>query len=412
MRILILNQAFYPDVVATAQHGSDLAIGLKEAGHEIYVIASARGYDDPATKFTSREVWNGIHISRVASFSFGKSSKIGRAANFASFVAACCLRLTSLPKFDAVIALTSPPLISFVAACFKRITGAKLLYWTMDLNPDEAIAAGWLERDSLVAKALTAAHRFSLQSADEIVVLDRFMKDRVSSAGARQDRVTIVPPWSHDDVAFNEREREQFREANGLSGKFVVMYSGNHSPCHPLNTILGAAKILSDDEKIRFLFVGGGSQFPVVRDYASRERLNNILCLPYQPKDKLAGSLSAADVHLVVMGEPFVGIVHPCKIYNILAIGSPFLYIGPSPSHVTDLVEQLGGESNCIGSLRHGEISALVTQIRIASQDGKIIKRTFRTGYSSGRLIPIFVSQIEKLQNKTQVIEPLTNTVS
>ena len=51
----------------------------------------------------------------------------------------------------------------------------------------------------------------------------------------------------------------------------------------------------------------------------------------------LSSSLSAADLHVVVMGEPFVGIIHPCKIYNILALGIPCLYIGPSQSHVMDL---------------------------------------------------------------------------
>jgi hypothetical protein len=28
------------------------------------------------------------------------------------------------------------------------------------------------------------------------------------------------------------------------------------------------------------------------------------------------------------MGNEFVGIVHPSKLYNILTVGSPFLYIG------------------------------------------------------------------------------------
>jgi hypothetical protein len=43
------------------------------------------------------------------------------------------------------------------------------------------------------------------------------------------------------------------------------------------------------------------------------------------------------------MGNAFVGIVHPCKIYNILAIGAPVLYIGPTPSHITDLLPESEG---------------------------------------------------------------------
>ena len=58
--------------------------------------------------------------------------------------------------------------------------------------------------------------------------------------------------------------------------------------------------------------------------------LRNVLCLPYQPIEKLSGSLSAADLHVVVMGDQYVGIVHPCKIYNVLAVGNHSYTSGPS----------------------------------------------------------------------------------
>ena len=50
------------------------------------------------------------------------------------------------------MALTSPPLISFLAALFVQLKGGKLFFWVMDLNPDEAFAAGWLKESTLVAK--------------------------------------------------------------------------------------------------------------------------------------------------------------------------------------------------------------------------------------------------------------------
>src|SRR5205807_812373 len=82
--------------------------------------------------------------------------------------------------------------------------------------------------------------------------------------------------------------------------------------------------------------------------------LSSIRCLPYQPLSELAASLSAADLHVVVMGEPFVGIVHPCKIYNILNVGAPVLYIGPSPSHITEMMGK-GGDYAAVG---RGEVES------------------------------------------------------
>jgi hypothetical protein len=92
--------------------------------------------------------------------------------------------------------------------------------------------------------------------------------------------------------------------------------------------------------------MGGGSEQKKVKDFATQHGLANIVCLPYQPFDKLSASLSAADLHAVVMGDQFVGIVHPCKIYNILNIGTPFLYIGPTPSHVSEIASDISAKRN------------------------------------------------------------------
>jgi hypothetical protein len=90
-------------------------------------------------------------------------------------------------------------------------------------------------------------------------------------------------------------------------------------------------------------------------------------CLPYQSLDKQSASLSAADLHAVVMGDPFVGIVHPCKIYNILSLGIPFLYIGPAQSHIGDLIASL--PADCAAwSAQHNDVEAVVNAIRVAAQ--------------------------------------------
>jgi colanic acid biosynthesis glycosyl transferase WcaI len=115
-----------------------------------------------------------------------------------------------------------------------------------------------------------------------------------------------------------------------------------------------------------FLFVGGGSEWAKVETFAKTNNLSNIRRLPYQPVEKLAGSLSAADLHVVVMGESFVGTIHPCKIYNIVLVGAPILYIGPASSHVADLFKEIGDQHSSF-SVRHGENEATVAAIRAAA---------------------------------------------
>jgi glycosyltransferase involved in cell wall biosynthesis len=403
LTFLLLNQTFYPDVMATGQYLTEVAVRLIERGHQVTVVTSRRAYDHPETAFAKSEIWRGIRIIRIGSTGFGKGAKWRRAADFASYIVSCCARLALLPRHDRVVALTTPPLISFVGAWLARFWRASFFYWVMDFNPDEAIAAGWLRSGSLAARLLDSMSRFSLRRARKVIALDRFMRDRILAKGTVAEKIVVIPPWSHDsEVRYDPAGRERFRQAHGLDGKFVVMYSGNHSPVHPLATVLEAAERLRSDKGVVFCFVGGGSEWRKIketRDHKTNDhgpqdygqgsaglreesagcgtrsaecgvwgpstinsQLSNVLCLPYQPLDQLADSLSAADLQVVVMGNEFVGLVHPCKIYNILSVAAPVLYIGPRPSHLSELLDGLD-QGYLRASAAHGEVDGVVQAI-------------------------------------------------
>ena len=55
-----------------------------------------------------------------------------------------------------------------------------------------------------------------------------------------------------------------------------------------------------------------------------------------------------------------VGIIHPCKIYGAMAVARPILFLGPRPSHISDLLDH-----HDIGlQVPHGDIPAAVAAIR------------------------------------------------
>jgi glycosyltransferase involved in cell wall biosynthesis len=421
LTFLLLNQTFYPDVMATGQYLTEVALRLVERGHQVTVVTSRRAYDQPETQFQETETWRGIRIYRVGSTGFGKGAKWRRAADFASFLGLCSLRLARLPRHDVVVALTSPPLISFLGATAAKLRRSRFFYWVMDFNPDEAIAAGWLRAESLVARLLDRMSRFSLRQANKVIALDRFMRDRIVAKGIPPAKVAVIPPWSHDaEVKFDSEGRERFRKAHDLDGKFVVMYSGNHSPCHPLDTLLAAAGQLAADPGVVFCFVGGGSEWRKIAETQKPETRNqkpeagavsshfsfqlsafsfsNIFCLPYQPLDQLAGSLSAADLHVVVMGNAFVGLVHPCKIYNILSVSAPVLYIGPRPSHLSELLDGIDHGYPC-AAVAHGEVDLVVRQIESVRRQSSLSSRQApvraRMLFSKEVLLPKIIAELE-----------------
>ncbi len=372
LRILLLNQCFYPDHVSTSQHLTDLALGLAEAGHEVTAVASSRGYDNPELRYPVNESWRGIEIHRIWTPGLGKKAKWRRVVDFAIFWINATLILLRLPRFDITVCLTSPPLISSLGTLFAALKGGEVVPWVMDLNPDEAVAAGWLRQGGAAERIMSALQEWSFQRAARIVALDRFMAERLLTKGVDEKVIHVDAPWSHDDaVGYDEAARQTFRVEQGVDDKFVVMYSGNHSPCHPLDTVVRAALHLRDEESIHFMFVGGGSEHAKVKAFAREHGLANVTCLPYQPIDKLSGSLSAADLHLVVMGDPFVGIVHPCKIYNILSLGLPWLGVCPAECHLTDLALRLP-DRRYATTVRHGNEQGFISEVMAAAQRGAL----------------------------------------
>ncbi len=396
--MLLLNQCFHPDSVSSAQHLTDLALGLVAAGHEVVAVCSSRGYDDPTRRFPVQEDWRGVEIHRIWTPGLGKSARWRRFVDFASFWLSATLILLRLGRFDVTVCLTSPPLISTLGQVMALLHGGAVVPWVMDLNPDEAVAAGWLRQGALPERIMSALQRWSFRQAARIVALDRFMAERLRAKGVAEDVLHVDAPWSHDDaVRWSVPGREAFRAQHGLVGKFVVMYSGNHSPCHPLDSVLEAALQLRAHSTLHFLFVGGGSEHGKVRAFAQKHALPNVTCLPYQPKDRLSDSLSAADLHLVVMGAPFVGMVHPCKIYNILTLGLPFLGLGPAECHLVDLAARLPDPRYArLG--RHGDVAGLVQVLQEAADAGHLPpssqSQALAAEFSQSRLRPRLIDVI------------------
>jgi glycosyltransferase involved in cell wall biosynthesis len=273
-----------------------------------------------------------------------------------------CLFLALLtPRIAGIFFSTSPPLIGIVAALARFVRRVPIAYWAMDLNPDQLIAMGKLRPTDLLARLLERVNRIILNSSALVVALDRFMAERLRQRADLDEKMLVSPPWPHEEhLASLPHEQNPFRQRHGLQDKFVIMYSGNHSRANPLDTLLQATLAFRDDPKIRFFFIGGGIGKKDVESFIQQHNLTNVISLPYQPLAELAYSLSAADVHVVSLGNEVVGIVHPCKIYGAMAVGRPVLFLGPHPSHVSDILDAYPiGEQ-----VTHGDAAGVMAAIK------------------------------------------------
>jgi colanic acid biosynthesis glycosyl transferase WcaI len=354
VRFLVLSQVFWPDNASTSQHLTDLAVALVNKGHDVHVLSSRRGYEDPAVRYRERETYRGVQVERIRQTGFGKKRNIGRMIDFLSFNLNLFLRLLFVRKgqYQVMLGMTSPPLVSFLGVHAAWRTGCRFCYWVMDLQPELAIATKVVRKGSVTAWILMWLGDLVFRQADRIIALDRFMKGYIEERGAEPAKVFVVPVWPvMTGLDEGPRESNPFRVEHGFEDRLVVMYSGNHSIVHPLDTLLDATLRLRADPRFLFVFIGGGVRKQDVTSFRKRHGLSNIQQFPYQPRELIHLSLGSADIHVVVQGEGVVGFTHPNKIYGAMFIGRPILSIGPRPSHITDILDECPGNIH----VRHGE---------------------------------------------------------
>jgi len=411
MKILLLNQTFYPDSLATSQQVADLALYLTSKGHRVSVVAGRRGYEDKEKKYAKHEWYRDVEIHRVGSLGLGKRTIFHRILEGVSFDLCLFWRLLFLPAHDIVVSFTSPPLIGLFGMFYTFAKGGRSVQWLMDVNPDAAFAVGYIRKSSLVGKFLNWVFELTLKNADQIIVLDRWMQARIEAHGAAPEKIEIIPPWSvvslQEAKALDSEGVAAFRMQHDLDGKTVVLYSGNHSVVHPLDTLLQAAYEMRNDPSFVFLFMGGGVRTLDVTAFKEKHGLTNVKQLPLQPRETVQDSLSSANIHVVVLGEAVSGLVHTSKIYSVLATGRPYVVIAPEKSHLNDLINQ------CPYGRRvdHGNAKELVETLRALSMAAPAELETIRAEntrfvadrYDAKRSLSFFESGLSPFADKIPV---------
>ena len=369
MKVLLLNQVFWPDVAATAQHGHDLGRYLAQHGVQVTALASRSLYSETGKALPREGGVDGIRIVRAGQSRFGKTALAARAFDFVSFYLAALWRAIWLPRQDIVVCFTTPPFIAFVGILLRWLKGTKVVCWTMDLYPDVPVAAGVLRRGSLAHSVFDAVDRFSLRHADRVVVLGRCMQQRLLEKGVDPKRMEVINVWADgDEVSVRPIEGNALRTAWQVGDRFVIEYSGNFGIGHDGETMYRAMQATRADDSIRWVIVGGGTKRGELEAFVQAHDIVNAVLKPYQPREALGELLSLGNVHLVSVAENFSGLLVPSKFYGVLAAARPVLYVGPRESEVARVIE----ESQCGLVIEQGDSAGLVKAIETLHADPQL----------------------------------------
>jgi len=342
-RLIFVNRFFFPDHSATSQILSDLAFHLAGSGRDVQVVTSRQVYDDPKAALPGHDIVNGVHVHRIPSTHFGRSSLLGRSIDYASFYRSIRRCLSALAVHgDVVIVKTDPPLLSVAAMAPVRRNGARLVNWLQDIYPETAAILGVPLMRGPVANGLAALRDRSLRRSAASVVVGELMARRIANRGAAETDIHVIANWCNDTVIRPlAAEQNPLRRQMDLTGKFVLGYSGNLGRAHDHETVLGAAEQLRHDPRYVFLMVGGGKRFADLADMVRRRGLDSAFrFLPYQPSSLLRECLTLPDAHWLTLNPRLEGLIVPSKFYGIAAAGKPMIFIGAKDGELARLVRQ------------------------------------------------------------------------
>jgi hypothetical protein len=108
--LLVISQVYVPDPASVGQHIADVSETLVSRGHDVRVLTSSRGYDDPLKRYAARERRAGVDVVRLPLSSFGKRSVAHRLLGQMVFLAQVIVRGMFARRLAGILVSTSPPM--------------------------------------------------------------------------------------------------------------------------------------------------------------------------------------------------------------------------------------------------------------------------------------------------------------
>jgi glycosyltransferase involved in cell wall biosynthesis len=341
MHILLLNEYYPPDTSATAKMAAQVAEALAQR-HRVTVVAGRPSYDPDARypyALLRRGVRNKVTVECVGSTAYPRHQMPRRVANYLSYLALAVPRALAL-RPDVILAMTDPPVAGIAGAFIARLAGRPFVYNIRDLYPDMAVG-GDIVRASKWVVRWENLHRRALKQAARVIVLGDDMRDRILAKGVAAERVVVVR-----DGATPTREPAQMPERSDPIVQevrhgfpFVVLHAGNLGFYGAWDTLLAAAKILSN-ENTGFVFIGDGANRAALE--SSARDAKNVKFAPFRPFEQVAHVMMAGDLHIITVKRGLEGVVVPSKLYSTLAAGRPILVVAPPESDAARIVVESG----------------------------------------------------------------------
>ena len=283
------------------------------------------------------------NLRLIKSVGYNRSSLLTRAISWLLYSAGAFLRILFTPRDTLLFAVSNPPTLGVVTWLATLITGHKYIVLVYDIHPDTLVQFGKLSPNSVVTKIWRWINRIVYQNSLGIYTIGKVMAKRLENnfdvSKTKLGQVGVIPPWADVNTLkpLNKSDNVFAHEVECVD-KVTVLYSGNMGISHDIESMLEAAKILSDEDSINFIFIGEGQKWQYVLDQINEHNLQNVKIFPFQPEEKLKYTMTVGDISLVALDKGAEGLMIPSKLYYYMASGAAIVGISTGENELNKTI--------------------------------------------------------------------------
>jgi colanic acid biosynthesis glycosyl transferase WcaI len=338
--VLFVTRYYWPELIGSAPFSTDIAEWLAAHGRAATVATALPHYphDEVFPAYRDgrcrHETVCGVDVLRLGVGPPRTASAMARMANEAEFLLRGLVDLARgrLRRHDVVLALC-PSILSVALGVAARRRGGICVAIVHDIQSGLAEKLGMVGGGRM-AGAMRACERAILNRTDLVAVLSAEMKDQLRGIGVTVP-IEVIPLWVDTD---------HIQAAPAVARSSVkVLYSGNLGRKQGLGQVVALARELADRRMdIEIVLRGNGNQAGELLEQIRRLRLTNIQLAELQPNEALGAALAAGDIHLVPQRPDAAAFAVPSKVFNIMAVGRPFVATALPDSVLWRLQRQSG----------------------------------------------------------------------
>ena len=356
-RVLIFTNHFYPEYFKI----NDVVDWFCSENITTSIVTSNPNY--PKGKifkgfsiFGSKKTYQIATVYRLPIIPRGGGNKLTLSLNYLSYFISLFLFTIWLiiihKKYDTLlIHHTSPPLLFLPALIYKKVKGAKVILWDLDMWPHTLSSVGIIKSKGLI-NFLEGLFKWFYKQFDHILLGSESFKE-FAQKRVNLKKTLYFPNWA--DLVFESQKpiERNFDPTN----RVIISYTGNIGQAQDLESLVKAVK-LSINNNYEIRLIGDGRAKESLKSIVLAEGLKDqIKFYDSVNSNNLLGFFKESDfLYLSLNSSPLFSKTVPAKFQTYLVSGVPIIGLisGETNSLIKD--NKLGFATNAGNSIALAKI--------------------------------------------------------